>query len=102
MITNSGNVAGQFTAAPPTCLDGTMVFTCTVTGDMRGVTLWRVDGSSECLLSHNTVGATATCGSGSAFTATPVTGSYNIKSTVYYSNGHTQASNAGWKQGMIY
>ena len=69
-----GNVAGQFTAAPPTCLDGTMVFTCTVTGDMSGVTLWRVNGSSECLLSHNTLSATATCGPDGAFRARGVTG----------------------------
>ena len=69
-----GDVTGQFTAAPPTCLDGTMIFTCTVTGDMGGVTLWRVNGSSECLLSHNTVDATSACGPDRAFTARGVTG----------------------------
>ena len=74
IITNSGDVTGQFTAAPPTCPGGTMVFTCTVTGDVSGVTIWRVSGSSECLLSHNTAGTTSTCGPGSAFTATSVTG----------------------------
>ena len=67
-----GNVAGQFTAAPPTCPGDTFTFRCTVTGDRDGVTIWRVGGSSECLLAHNTAGAS--CGSTSPFTATLGTG----------------------------
>ena len=93
MITNSGNVAGQFTAAPPTCLDGTMVFTCTVTGDMSGVTLWRVNGSSECLLSHNTLSATATCGPDGTFRARGVTG-FGTSATSYTSTLSGTATSA--------
>jgi len=37
-----GNVAGQFTAAPPTCPGDTFVFRCTVGGGNAGVTIWRV------------------------------------------------------------
>ena len=84
IIINSGNVAGQFTAASPTCPGGTMVFTCTVIGDMSGVTLWRVNGSSECLLSHSTAGATATCGPGGAFRARGMTG-FGTSATSYSS-----------------
>ena len=73
-ISTPGHVAGQFTAAPPTCPGGMMVFTCTVTGDMSGVTTWRVGGSSECLLSHNTAGTTSNCGPGNTFIATPGNG----------------------------
>ena len=65
-----GHVAGQFTAAPPTCPGDTFTFRCTVTGDRSGVTIWRVGGSSECFLAHSTAGATSTCGAGSAFRAT--------------------------------
>ena len=50
-----------------------MIFTCNVTGDRNGVSTWRVDGS-ECLLSHNTAGASSTCGPGSAFTARGLSG----------------------------
>ena len=70
----SGDVAGWFTAAPPTCPGGNLTISCTVAGDQSGVTLWRVNGSSECVLSHNTAGATATCQSGSALRATSETG----------------------------
>ena len=66
-----GDVTGQFTAPPPTCPGDTFTFRCNVTGDMSGVTIWRVGGSSECVLTHSTAGATATCGSGSAFRARP-------------------------------
>ena len=69
----------------PTCPGGTMIFTCTVTGDRDGVTLWRVGGSSECLLSHNTAGTTSTCGPGSAFTATPGTGFGTTSATSFSS-----------------
>ena len=50
-----------------------MIFTCTVNGNPTGVTTWRV-GGSECLLSHNTAGASSNCGPGSAFTARGVSG----------------------------
>ena len=68
------HVAGQFTAAPPTCPGDAFVFRCTVTGDRNGVTIWRVGGSSECLLAHNTAGTTSTCGPGRVFTARIGTG----------------------------
>jgi len=65
----SGDVAGQFTAAPPTCPGDTFTFRCTV-GDRNGVTIWRVGGSSECSLLHSTASAPGPCGSGSPFTVT--------------------------------
>ena len=40
---------------------------------MNDVTLWRVGGSSECLLSHRTV-QSLRCGPGSIYTAASVTG----------------------------
>ena len=61
-----------------------MIFTCTVTGDRNGVTIWRVDGSSECLLTHNTAGATSNCGPGSAFIARSGTG-FGTSATSYSS-----------------
>ena len=71
----SGYVAGQLTAASPTCPGDTFIFRCTVTGS--GTTLWRVNGSSNlCTLLHIST-ATVTCGpsEGSrAFTATPESG----------------------------
>ena len=69
MYISPGNVAGQFTAAPPTCPDDTFTFRCTVTGDMSGITVWRVGGNSECILGHSTADATSTCGPGNAYTA---------------------------------
>ena len=69
-----GHVAGQFTAAPLTCPGDTFTFTCNVTGDRNGITIWRVNGDSECLLSHNTASASSTCGPGLVFTAEGVTG----------------------------
>ena len=68
-----GDVTAQFTAAPPTCPGDTFTFRCTVTGDMNGVTIWRVGGSSECLLGHGTIDGPRPCGSGSPFTV--ITGS---------------------------
>ena len=41
---------------------------------MNGITIWRVGGSSDCLLRHTSAGNTARCGSQNAFTATPGTG----------------------------
>ena len=61
-----------------------MIFTCTVTGNSSGVTIWRVGGTSECLLSHNTAGASSNCGPGSAFTAMAVTG-FGTSATSYSS-----------------
>ena len=64
-----GGVAGQFTAASSTCPGDTFTFRCTVTGDMSGITIWRVDGgSSECPLVHTTIDGPRPCGSGSPFT----------------------------------
>ena len=65
-----GDVAAQFTAAPPTCPGDTFIFRCTVTGDRNGITTWRVGGSNECILAHSTAGATSTCGPNKAYTAT--------------------------------
>ena len=65
-----GHATGQFTAAPPTCPGDTFNFRCTVGGDRNGITIWRVDGSSKCTLSHSTAGAISTCGPGGAFTVT--------------------------------
>ena len=68
---HAGVATGQFTAAPPTCSDGTFIFTCNVTGDMTGFTTWRVGGNSVCTMSHASAGNTAHCGPQNAFTATP-------------------------------
>ena len=68
-----GDVAGQFTAAPPTCPGDTFTFECTVTGDMMGFTIWRVNGSSECGLLHR-VTSSSVCGPDDVFTARPGTG----------------------------
>ena len=48
----SGDVSAQLTAPPPTCPGDTFSFRCTVSGDMSGFTIWRVGGSSECILLH--------------------------------------------------
>ena len=70
-----GDVAGQFTAAPPTCPGDTLIFSCNVTGDTSGDTLWRVDNSNIlCDLGHLSAAGTATCGPGNAFTAMRETG----------------------------
>ena len=74
LIFPPGDVAGQFTAAPPTCPGDTFTFRCTVTGDRNGVTIWRVGGSSECIFSHSTPGATSMCGPGGVFKARIGTG----------------------------
>ena len=64
----AGDASAQFSAAPPTCPGNTFSLGCTVTGDMSGITIWKVNGSSECTLAHSTAGASSTCGA--AFTAT--------------------------------
>ena len=67
-----GNVLGQLTAAPPTCPGDTFTFRCNVTGDLRGITLWRA--GVECILPHSTTNAPTPCGSGSPFVAASRTG----------------------------
>jgi len=70
-----GDVAGQFTAPPPTCPGDTFTFTCTVSGDVNGVTVWRVgSGTSDCFLGHSDASASSSCGPGSAFMAAAGTG----------------------------
>ena len=65
----SGYVTGQFTAAPPTCSGDTFSFTCTVVGNMDGITTWRVGGSSECPLSHRSTSSSSLCGPENDLTA---------------------------------
>ena len=72
-VISPDNVAGQLTAAPPTCPGDTFTFTCTVSGDRSGLTTWRVSGSSECILLHQST-FSSICGTSSAFAATPGTG----------------------------
>jgi len=80
-----GHVAGQFTAAPPTCPGDTFTFRCNVTGDMNGITIWRVGGgSSECSLVHSTASVPVSCGVASPFTAAPGTG-FGTSSTSFTS-----------------
>ena len=66
------DVAGQFTAAPPTCPGDTFTFRCTVTGDMSGRTIWKV--GNECTLAHTSTSSSSPCGPNSALTARPGTG----------------------------
>ena len=73
MLFSPGDVAGQFTAAPPTCPGDVFTFRCTVTGDRNGITTWRVGGSSECPLVHRSI-SSSICGSRNTFIARPVTG----------------------------
>ena len=72
----SGDVAGQFTAPPPTFPGVTFTFRCTVTGS--GSTQWRVNGSSNlCTLPHVSSGNVSICtpsGASHPFTATPESG----------------------------
>ena len=70
---HAADVAGQFTAAPPTCSGSTFTFRCTVTGDMNGVTIWRVGGNSECPLPHSS-NSSSICGPSDVFTARSSTG----------------------------
>ena len=78
-----GDVAGQFTAALPTCPGDTFIFRCNVTGDRSGVTLWIVGSSSECPLLHSTPDSHP-CGTGSPFTARSVVG-FGIDATSFTS-----------------
>ena len=80
---HAGNVVGQFTAAPATCPGETFTFRCTVSGDLNGVTIWRVGGSSECPLPHRS-NSSSICGPGKAFTARSSTG-FGTRVTSYSS-----------------
>ena len=79
----AADVAGQFTAAPPTCSGSTFTFRCTVTGDMNGVTIWRVGGNSECPLPHRS-NSSSICGPSNVFTARSSTG-FGTSATSYSS-----------------
>ena len=70
---SSGDVAGQFTAAPLSCPGDTFTFRCSVGGDMNSVTTWRVGGSIECILVHTSI-SPAVCGPSDTFTSQPETG----------------------------
>ena len=89
-----GDVAGQFTAAPPTCSGSTVTFRCTVVGS--GTTLWRVNGSSDlCSLAHLST-STDTCGpSGRIDTFTAIPGAkFGTNATSYLSTLSGTASSA--------
>ena len=79
-----GDVAGQFTAASPTCPGDTFTFRCNVTGDMSGETTWRVDGSSQCILVH-TFTSSPICGPSDVFRARSGTGFGMIGATLFSS-----------------
>ena len=64
-----GGVIAQLTAAPPTCPGDTFTFRCTVTGDISGITTWKVGGSTECILVHRTTSPNSPCGPSNAFRA---------------------------------
>ena len=68
-----GDVAGQLTATLPTCPGYNITFRCTVTGDMEGITIWRVNRSSDCNLVHRTT-SSSICGPNDVFTARSDTG----------------------------
>ena len=78
---STGDVTGQLTAAPPTCPNDTFTFTCNVTADINGFTLWRVAGSTtwseggnrECPLLHRT-SSSSICGPSNVLTANSGTG----------------------------
>ena len=73
-----------------------MIFTCTVTGDMSGTTIWRVNDSSKwCTLPHVSTGGTSCSSSeGShAFTAIPGT-EFGTSATSYSSTLSGTATSA--------
>ena len=91
---SAGDVNGQFFAAPITCSGSTFTFRCTVAGgDINGITIWRVGGSSECSLAHTSAGNTALCGPRNAFTATPGEG-FGTSATSYSSTLSGTATSA--------
>ena len=67
------DVSGLFTAPPPICPGDTFIFRCTVTGDMNGITIWRVNRSSDCNLVHRIM-SSSICGPSDVFTARSWTG----------------------------
>ena len=80
---HAADVAGQFTAAPATCPGETFTFRCTVSGDLNGVTIWRVGGSSECPLPHRS-NSSSICGPNNVFKAKSSTG-FGTSATTYSS-----------------
>ena len=68
-----GGVVGQFIQASPTCPSHNFTFVCNVTGDINGLTEWKVNNDSECILPHRS-DSISICGPNMAFTATPGTG----------------------------
>ena len=87
-----GDVTGQFTAAPPTCPGDTFTFRCTVTGDMNGITIWRVGGSIECNLVHRST-SSSICGPSDTFIARSGTG-FGTGATSYSSTLSGRATSA--------
>ena len=81
-ISPPDDVTGQLTTPPPTCPGDTFTFTCTVSGDRSGFTIWRVNGNSECTLRHGST--SPTCQPSDAFTARGVTG-FGTTATSYSS-----------------
>ena len=69
-----GDTGRQFTAAPATCPENVFTFECVVNGNNSRITIWRVNGSSECVLLHRSTMAFSMCGPDDAFTARPGTG----------------------------
>ena len=78
-----GDVAGQFNAALPTCPGNIFTFRCNVTGDMSGITIWRVNGSSECILVRRST-SSSICGPSGTFIARPGTG-FGASATLFTS-----------------
>ena len=89
-----GYAAGQFTAPLPTCPGDIFTFRCTVTGNVTGVTLWRVNGSSECLLPHSTLHNPRPCGTASGFTVTTGTG-FGITNATSFSSTLSGTATSG-------
>ena len=72
---SSGNVTGQIIPPPPTCPGDTFTFSCTVTGDVSGTTIWRVNASSNwCSLAHLSTGNSSCCPIGGNYIFTARTG----------------------------
>ena len=80
-----GHVTAQFTTAPPTCPGDTFTFRCTVTGERSGLTIWRVNGSSECFLLHRVVSISSYCGPSIALIASSGTGFGTTNATSFSS-----------------
>ena len=76
VLFSPGDATGQLTGPPPTCPGGIFTFICTVTSDINGITIWRVNSSNSnlCVLSHILTGTISTCGTSHLFTAISETG----------------------------